>query len=500
MWLAAFTVLALLSRHSLGKNTYREEGHYEARQLSNPTCREISDTISSSSAVYYPVLNPQKYTKGISHWARSSTQRAACVVEPGTAADVAKILQTLGSRRTPFAVKGGGHASNPEFSSTTGVQIAMYRFSDVVYNSTDQTVTVGSGLIWDDVYAALAPHGVNVVGGRVTGVGVAGFTLGGGYSYLTNQYGLTIDTVVAFELVKPDGTILWVTKDTQPDLFFGLKGGFNNFGIVTRFTLKTFPQTQVWGGLITVTAPFIDQISAATADFSANVKDPKASILTTYNFLLGQPGVSQILFYDAPQPPPGVFDKFMNIPSFTKDVGTRDFLSLVKASPANVTAGTRAIFNTVSVLDYTPGLLKAVQNESIFWGSRLSNLLEGNTGVFISYDVEPFLPDFLSHADSPSAYPPTRNKSYSPFNLYYAWLSKADDDDFHSAARQSASRLHDVAIAEGQVLDNASVYPNYAIFDTPLSELYGDNLPILQALKKVHDPNNVMGLAGGWKF
>lgn len=77
-------------------------------------------------------------------------------------------------------MKGGGHTSNPGFSSTPGVQIAMSRFSNVTYDAASQTATIGAGLIWDTVYAALEPHGVNVVGGRVTGVGVAGFTLGGG--------------------------------------------------------------------------------------------------------------------------------------------------------------------------------------------------------------------------------------------------------------------------------------------------------------------------------
>lgn len=69
---------------------------------------------------------------------------------------------------------------NPGYSSTKGVQIAMSRFNKVVYNATTQTVDVGSGLIWDDVYAALEVYGVNVVGGRVSGIGVAGFSLGGG--------------------------------------------------------------------------------------------------------------------------------------------------------------------------------------------------------------------------------------------------------------------------------------------------------------------------------
>lgn len=79
-------------------------------------------------------------------------------------------------------VKGGGHATNPGFSSTFGIQIAMTRFSEVSYDANTQTVKIGAGLIWDDVYTFLEPHGVNVVGGRVSGIGVAGFTLGGGKS------------------------------------------------------------------------------------------------------------------------------------------------------------------------------------------------------------------------------------------------------------------------------------------------------------------------------
>ena len=115
----------------------------------------------------------------------------------------------------------------------------MSRFSDVVYDSEVQTVTIGAGLVWDDVYAKLEPYGVNVAGARVSGVGVAGSTLGGGmfepgaqmknsilligYSWFTSQYGLTIDTVQGFELVMPNGTVANVTKTSSPDLFFALR-------------------------------------------------------------------------------------------------------------------------------------------------------------------------------------------------------------------------------------------------------------------------------------
>ncbi|KIJ50387.1 hypothetical protein M422DRAFT_777110 [Sphaerobolus stellatus SS14] len=465
----------------------------EERTL-DPVCVQISNAISSASHVYY--AGTWLYTKGISHWASSSSQLSNCVVEPGTAADIGIILNILGSTNTSFAVKGGGHASNPGFSSTQGVHISMYRFSEVTYDNITATAVVGAGLIWDDVYAALEPYGVNVVGGRVPGVGVAGFTLGGGYSWLTNQHGLTLDNVVAYELVKPDGTVSTVTESSDSELFFGLKGGFNNFGVVTKFTMKTYPQTQVWGGLITITGNNIPLVAAAAARFSANTTDPKAGVITTYNFILGAPGISQLLFYDGPTPPAGIFDDFLAIPYLTKDVSTRSFLSLVQASPANVTYGERASFHSVSVLDFTPNILNVILNETVYWGSRLSL----KTGTFISYDVEPFLSTIFTHANSESAYPPTRSLGLLPFNIYYAWTSSLFDDDFHTAIKTSATAIYNAAIAEGQSIAGAPIYPNYALYDTPLAAMYGDNVARLTALKQRIDPGNVMRLAGGFKF
>ena len=127
-------------------------------------------------------------------------------------------------------IKGGGHATNPGFSSTTGIQIYMCRFDQITYNDSDETVDVGAGCLWDEVYKYLnenhAGHGV--VGGATTGgVGVAGYLLGGGYSIKTNQYGLGIDNVVKFEVVLTSGEIKVVENDWyHSDLFMALKVNF----------------------------------------------------------------------------------------------------------------------------------------------------------------------------------------------------------------------------------------------------------------------------------
>ena len=89
-------------------------------------------------------------------------------------------LQILGKSRTPFGVKSGGHATNPGFSSTPGVQISLSRFNTFKVNTEAQTVELGPSLTWDDVYERLDPYGVSVIGGRIPGVGVGGLTLGGG--------------------------------------------------------------------------------------------------------------------------------------------------------------------------------------------------------------------------------------------------------------------------------------------------------------------------------
>ncbi|KAG8219432.1 hypothetical protein J3R82DRAFT_357 [Butyriboletus roseoflavus] len=369
----------------------------------------------------------------------------------------------------------------------------MYRFANVTYDQTAQTARIGAGLIWDDVYAALEPYGVNVAGGRVSGIGVAGFTLGGGYSWHVNQYGLTIDTVDAFELVLPNGTVTNVTA-SQADLFFALKGGFNNFGIVTQFTFNAFPQTQVWGGTIAYNASQADQLTKATAAFATNNTDPNATILTSYGYFQGgntSEGVNvAILFYNAPSPPAGLFDDFLTNESDAV-VFTRSFLSLVQSSDANSTWGMRSAFNTISVLAYPEDFLQTMLNETVFWGTSLP-LDYG----YVTFNAEPLLPNVYNHTTLPSAWPGSRASPFSPLSIVFGWTGNGTTDDVMiKGMKQGAANLQAKALATEQL----PLYGNYALADTPLEAMYGVNVERLKRMKKEVDPENVMGLAGGFK-
>ena len=123
----------------------------------------------------------------------------------------------------------------------------------------------------------------------------------------------------------------------------------------------------------------------------------------------------------------------------------------------------------------------------------------------VAYVTEPFLQSYLSHANSPSAWPDPSarqpGKAPNPLLVYFTWNSTLYDDVFVAAVEESANRLAAVAKAEGLLLSHPqALYGNYVDANTPLVDIYGDNLPKLRALKAKIDPNNVMGLAGGFKF
>ena len=185
----------------------------------------------------------------------NSDHRSACTFMPASAEHVADAVRIL--NRYPnvhFALKGGGHNPAPGFNAVhEGVLIAF----EVNLGSSITTRTadgnhfiVGPGARWGEVYKYTGQTQQVVVGGRLAHVGVGGFLLGGGYSWVTDQYGLGSDTIASFDLVRPDGTFVKVDEVSEPDLFFALKGGLNNFGLVTTFTLKTYPLGKVWVSIL----------------------------------------------------------------------------------------------------------------------------------------------------------------------------------------------------------------------------------------------------------
>lgn len=235
------------------------------------------------------------------------------------------------------------------------------------------------------------------MGGRTVGPGIGGFTLGGGFSWKTNQFGLTCDTVKQYNMVLPNGTLKTVTP-ADTDLFFALKGGLNRFGAVYSIEYYTHKQTKVWGGLAIYTGKAVDQILQATADFQVNNKDPKAQMITTLQGSPLGPTALVLYFYDGPERP-AVYDGFKGIPALIDSSRSQSFISFIKAFPSQLVTNVRGAFATLSTSSLTPKFLAAIKADI----EAFTKLMPLHSGSGVSYDIEPFT-DYGKYATD-SAYP-----------------------------------------------------------------------------------------------
>ncbi|KAE8379575.1 hypothetical protein BDV26DRAFT_291174 [Aspergillus bertholletiae] len=278
-----------------------------------------------------------------------------CIVYPQSASDVSLVVSSLLTNYSDvhLAVKSGGHNHNPGFNNVDGgVLISMSRMNTVKLSPDQTFAEVGPGARWGQVQEALDPFNRTVVGGRMSDVGVGGSVLGGGFSFLSPQYGLACDNILDFEIVLPDGSITHANASSQQELYFALRGGGGQFGIVTKFTMKAYPLGQVWGGYRIYKYSDGEKLTNAFHSFLEGQLDTKASaILTHERSLQGWLNLAVVFyFYAGPQPPPGTFSPLEDITPLWDNTKTRSYASLLKANDRlGNTRGTRVILRISSV-------------------------------------------------------------------------------------------------------------------------------------------------------
>ncbi|CAE6494141.1 unnamed protein product [Rhizoctonia solani] len=201
-------------------------------------------------------------------WARNAEKTAAIVACPATAEDVAQII-AFAQGKAPYeaqakldlAVKGGGHTPSGASSSEGGLVIDLNpKMHSVRVDPEAKLAYVQGGALWADVDEATFPHGkFHPTFGSHTGVG--GLILGGGFGWLCSQYGLVIDNLVQATVVTSSGKILTAFDSENPDLFWAIRGGGGNFGVVTEFVLRLHEQrAELWGGMLIYPPTVLDKL------------------------------------------------------------------------------------------------------------------------------------------------------------------------------------------------------------------------------------------------
>jgi FAD/FMN-containing dehydrogenase len=175
-------------------------------------------------------------------------KRPAIIVRCVDVADVIAAVNFARTNNMLTAIRGGGHNGGGLGTCNDGLVIDLSLMRGVRVDTSARTVRVAAGCVWADVDHATAPYGLAVPCGFIASTGVGGLTLGGGIGYLTRAYGLTIDNLLSADVVLADGSIVTADERNHSDLFWALRGGGGNFGVVTSFEFRAHPVKSLYAG------------------------------------------------------------------------------------------------------------------------------------------------------------------------------------------------------------------------------------------------------------
>ncbi|KAI3332048.1 FAD-binding domain-containing protein [Xylariaceae sp. AK1471] len=462
------------------------------------TCRQLQDHLGSSLIV---LPSTPEYTElREENWSHTAWRYPSCIARPTVTTEIALLVKNLVDNRVPFAIRSGGHSPNPFDSNIdTGVLISLDNFDEVSYHAGTGLVTLGPGARWEAVYTELDKYNRTMVGGRVLNVGVGGLTLGSGLSYLSDLYGMVCDNVVSYEVVLADGRIVEASTTSNPDLFWALKGGTNNFGIVTKFNAKTYPLGQGWGGIQVYASDQVPALLQALHEYQTTPnKDPYANMII--NLLPTNGTMLLTLIYLKPVERPAAYAAFYALTPVFEQTG---FMTLHQLQalfppatlprwtwythsfkPDSTLYGELATLYTTAPEIATIGalqggsLIAAVQpiSASAVLAGRESN---NGTGNALGLQLV--------------------NQTW--WTVTVSWWNAEDDAAVYVAGKSLANKIRAAADAAGASLDY--IFMNDANIDQPVIASYGKaNVRRLKAVQKAYDPDLIFQklVTGGQKI
>jgi FAD/FMN-containing dehydrogenase len=201
-------------------------------------------------------------------------RKPGLIAQPKDTADVQKCVKFATAHGLLVSVKGGGHSAPGYAVCDDGLMIDMSLMHDIKVDTKKKTVVAEGGTNWGQFDTATQAHGLAVTGGRNPTTGIAGLTLGSGSGWLERKLGYTVDNLLSVEIVTANGEVLQASDDENKELFWGLRGGSGNFGIVTKFEYQLHDiGPMVYGGLLAFPRFMAKQVIRAYRDFIQDAPD-----------------------------------------------------------------------------------------------------------------------------------------------------------------------------------------------------------------------------------
>lgn len=425
-------------------------------------------------------------------WNGMIDKRPALIVRPKTSADVVAAVHFARENQLLVAVRGGGHNVAGHATNDGGIVIDLSSMKNIEVDPVKRTARAEGGVTWGELDAATQVYGLATPGGVYSKTGIAGLTLGGGFGYLRNKYGLSCDNLIGAEVVTANGEIVRASAAENPDLLWGLRGGGGNFGIVTVFEYQLHavgPEVMMVFALHnTPTAEDMQRAVRFYRDFSLAAPDEVSTLMA-----LGQ------------VPPDEHFPEELHRKPFT-------LLSGLYAGP--VEEGKKVLQPlldfTTPLLDFS-GVKPYVEAQQMFDADYPDGLRYYWKSLNLSELSEEAIVRIVDHA----------RRQPSPFSTTDIWhvggaVARVSHEDSAFYGRNAAFLLSPEAnwidaaddevnvhwlrtfIAEMEAFSDGSRYLNFPGFheegDDMIRKSFGAHYDRLAALKRKYDPDNLLRL------
>ncbi|KAF2500732.1 FAD-binding domain-containing protein [Lophium mytilinum] len=438
--------------------------------------------------------SPEYQTQQSHYWTsqQATDIHPRCRVTPYSTDDLRSIVKVVGRHQATFATKSGGHSTVSGASNIDdGITVDLAGLNSTELSVDDSSAWVGIGNTWFSVYRdpTLTSAGLSVTGARAGTVGVGGFLLGGGFSWHSGRNGWACDTVLDFEVVLANGSVVSANENDNPDLFWALKGGGSNFGIVTKVKIPVFKQDSMYMATTSYEGNDLPDVLVAMEDFTAEAEDPDAGLFMTiacdakwgmcYNVMM--------FVNTASNTSSSTFEPFEKIPSFENGSEIMDMGDLSKMLSDQPGTKFRKEKFTLTFRNHRSVPLMLYLASRIHHYVHDPAYLRGARVIAITF--QPLTSRHIS--SSGNAFGLDAEKE--PLILFSAevhWESSTRDQHFHDEFQSLESLFRKEAESSG--LLHPFVYLNYAASWQKPFESYGDrNLKRLKDVRGRFDPDGV---------
>jgi hypothetical protein len=430
--------------------------------------------------------------------------KPACFITPHSANDVAEVLKAVKPiLDTPsLAIAGAGQQATPGAANVKGgITIHLRNLKGIEISEDQKVISVAAWEQMGDVYEKARAVGLGVAGNRHATGGMGGEALQGGLSYYSYAKGLICDAIVNYQIVLANGDIVNANADTNKDLWITLRGGGNNFGIVTRFDFETFPQGQLWGGKVYYFEPQLSGQIQALVDYMHDPNpdlDVHICISLGYAATLGSIVCMNDIFSLKPGQPKAL-EPFANVEPQIDQMKTLR-VGTLKELTTEIFAGAftnRVLKTTTTVKADTKILEYAVQTYH-----KAFEQVKGVENILFSLTFELIPVSIMESSIARGGNSLGLDPSDGPLVVilfYTAWDKATDDETVYSANRAAIESLEKEAKSTG--MSSPYLYMHYALPPQDVMKSYGSKShEHLRTVSAKYDPDGFFQKAGAGLF